>query len=300
MRQSLIRKRGHSIVRFNEPLHFAVDPMPSDEELSRYYSSQNNYGKRWEHTKLEDLPNTNALSVDSLVLEHLQKRGVFLDVGCGDGRLIYHLRKLGWEVVGIDLSDLYVKKCQSYGLDVRQTSFEAAGFDDHSFDVIYMGDVIEHLKDPVRMLKTMREKLKAGGMLAVRTPNAASGYSLLSFFLCRLLKVDWLASEAPAHLNDFSMASLVGYLERTGFDVIHKQFYGRSSLFYCMGATGWLDDEKKVVKEMKGIKRLMRLIPSYPKLVSVFLFVAPVYYLGWVCDFLTNQKSSIEVVARVR
>ena len=51
-----------------------------------------------------------------------------------------------------------------------------------------MGDVIEHVVDPVSVLRTVAEYLKPRGMIVLRTPNAASGYSRFSAALANLTR----------------------------------------------------------------------------------------------------------------
>ena len=61
-------------------------------------------------------------------------RGVCLDVGCGTGVALPVLTRLGWSVVGVDVSQDLLEVARARGLDARLASVEALPFGDASFD----------------------------------------------------------------------------------------------------------------------------------------------------------------------
>ncbi|NJL92787.1 MAG: class I SAM-dependent methyltransferase [Anaerolineae bacterium] len=106
-------------------------------------------------------------------------RGLFLDVGCGDGYLIYALRQAGvGRVMGLDDNRLGVHlaaeqlraRYEAQNLVLRGSTY-ALPYANATFDGITLADVIEHLQDPAHAVMEMARVLKPGGVLALSTPN---------------------------------------------------------------------------------------------------------------------------------
>jgi SAM-dependent methyltransferase len=104
------------------------------------------------------------------VVDYLRSRapGVFVDYGCGDGRLLVAARDLGWNAVGVELSPEVARTTeQRTGARVRTPEApELPGI----ADVLHLGDVIEHLTDMDRQLGHALSVLKAGGILIAQGP----------------------------------------------------------------------------------------------------------------------------------
>jgi len=116
----------------------------------------------------------------ALTLELLDKAGVegdrALDIGCGDGALSFLLAKDGWRVAGLDYSGA--------GLGLARKNFgrekASAGFmrgdstmlpvKDKCLDAVVAADIIEHLREPERMLDEIARSLKTGGAAVITTP----------------------------------------------------------------------------------------------------------------------------------
>lgn len=99
-----------------------------------------------------------------------------LDIGCSDGLFSEKIQKMGHEVVGVDISEdvlALAKKrgIQTVKLDVEKEEFP---FQANSFDVIILGDIIEHIFDTDVLLEKCRKVLVPQGRLFISTPNVAS------------------------------------------------------------------------------------------------------------------------------
>jgi 2-polyprenyl-3-methyl-5-hydroxy-6-metoxy-1,4-benzoquinol methylase len=103
-----------------------------------------------------------------------------LDLGCGDGRLIYSLQRLGYNnVSGVDISQsqLDLASQVSSTLD-NQDVMEFLQQTTRTFDLIVAFDLIEHLEkmDLLTFLAECYSVLKPGGRIVFQTPNAASPF----------------------------------------------------------------------------------------------------------------------------
>ena len=93
-----------------------------------------------------------------------------LDAGCGTGRTLQDLAKLG-EAVGVDPSPDAVEFCRRRGLEnVREAVLEDLPFEAGSFDLLLACDVLEHLDDDLVGLRELRRVSAPHGTLLVTVP----------------------------------------------------------------------------------------------------------------------------------
>ena len=85
------------------------------------------------------------------------------------------------------------------------------------FDIIILGDVLEHVSNPIKMLKKVYSLLNNQGIVWISTPNFESAYS----YILRDKDPMWRVCE---HLNYFSYRSLKKILEKIGFDIVDYKF----------------------------------------------------------------------------
>ncbi len=111
------------------------------------------------------------------VIGQLVGRGKrILDVGCGYGLAISYLRSLGNEVVGLEITSGFVEICQKLGMSVFELDVENDLLPKELgvFDVVLCMETLEHLMDPLIVLKEkIRLLIKPGGHLIVTVPNGA-------------------------------------------------------------------------------------------------------------------------------
>jgi SAM-dependent methyltransferase len=143
-----------------------------------------------------------------------------LEVGCGDGSLLSDLRKRNpqLKVEGLDmaLSREAVERCAVLGIPVMETAVENAELGQGRFDLIIMNQVIEHVPDPVTVMKKLAEALKQGGCVSIETPNL-DGYDRRLF-----RKSFWGGYYFPRHLHLFQKESLKGLVEKSGLTVVQQ------------------------------------------------------------------------------
>lgn len=137
-------------------------------------------------------------------------RGRLLDVGCGNGSFLAFMKGLGWDVQGVEPDPEAAEMARSrLQAKVLTGTLENAQLPSDYFDAVTLAHVVEHVHDPVTLLKECRRVLKPGGMVVVRTPNLASlGYQLFSEF--------WLGLEPPRHLSLFNSHTLRVCAEKAG------------------------------------------------------------------------------------
>jgi 2-polyprenyl-3-methyl-5-hydroxy-6-metoxy-1,4-benzoquinol methylase len=100
-----------------------------------------------------------------------------LDVGCGNGVISRHLGKLGFNVLGIDVSDATIARARELNT-LPNVSFEVISAEQlvaqgDTFDAIICSEVLEHLQNPSSLLKVLYQSLKQDGVLIVTVPNGS-------------------------------------------------------------------------------------------------------------------------------
>lgn len=113
------------------------------------------------------------------------KGAKLLDVGCGIGTISCQLQKRGFEVYGIDFSSVAIKKAKEKGIKAMECDVDKNGipFEDNYFDVVWAGDIIEHVFDPIFLLKEMSRVVKPLGKVLLTTPNNFHLKTRLSVFI---------------------------------------------------------------------------------------------------------------------
>jgi 2-polyprenyl-3-methyl-5-hydroxy-6-metoxy-1,4-benzoquinol methylase len=138
--------------------------------------------------------------------------GRLLDIGCGDGEFGHRIGQQGWSVDGIDFNAEAARLAeQRYGLKVDICDVEDMSYLDDSFDAVTMHHVIEHLPDPLAVLRDVHRILKPGGSLVIVTPNAGS-------WGLQLFGRHWQALDPPRHMHIFSLRALEATVRAAGFE----------------------------------------------------------------------------------
>jgi 2-polyprenyl-3-methyl-5-hydroxy-6-metoxy-1,4-benzoquinol methylase len=160
------------------------------------------------------------------VARHCAPQGRWLDVGFGNGSLLFTAEEFGFDPVGIDLRPSSVEAMHKLGFEAHCVDMADYG-EDGSCSVVSMADVLEHMPFPQRGLEAARRLLKPGGILFVSMPH----YNCAAW---RLLDAGngnpfWAEIE---HYHNFSRRRLDLLLQDFGFDVLG---YGVSERYrVCM------------------------------------------------------------------
>ncbi|BDG60365.1 hypothetical protein caldi_14550 [Caldinitratiruptor microaerophilus] len=150
-------------------------------------------------------------------------RGELLDVGCGSGQFLANMRARGWNVLGVEPDGEAVRVAREhFGLTVSQGTLEEVDLREGTFDAVTLNHVIEHVLDPVGILRSCRRVLKPGGLLVVVTPNPAG-------LGARFFGEGWLHWDPPRHLFLLSPQNLGEAAQRAGLQVVRLWTVSRAA-----------------------------------------------------------------------
>jgi SAM-dependent methyltransferase len=167
---------------------------------------------------------------------HLAETGDFLDIGTARGLMLDAMEAElpGWRLYGVEPSPSARQHLTAYGKNVVGSLEELpAGL---QFDWINMDNVLEHIPEPVPLLKKVRAKLSPAGFAYVEVPNE----SLFSvrYRINDLVRGFPKLPTAPGHISLFTPATLKKALELAGFQDIRLRLASVSEPYRLVGALG--------------------------------------------------------------
>ncbi|MFT5252899.1 MAG: 2-polyprenyl-3-methyl-5-hydroxy-6-metoxy-1,4-benzoquinol methylase [Flavobacteriales bacterium] len=176
-----------------------TSPQPSLDNLGRYYESEDYIShtdsKRSLFEKAYHFVKNIALKNKLQLLNKEQvNKGKILDIGAGTGDFLSVAMQDGWETTGIEPSDRAKSIAIKKGISFVENTLDLA---DHSFDVVSMWHVLEHVPDLDLQIKELKRILKPSGTLIVAVPNFKS-------FDAKHYGSFWAAYDVPIHFWHFS------------------------------------------------------------------------------------------------
>ena len=145
--------------------------------------------------------------------------GPILDVGCGRGVMLEHLRSLGYEAHGVELNETAAWHARHrLGLEVRTGGLQDCPDEAARFQAVVFWHSLEHLPDPAEALEQARRLLRPGGFLALALPNFDS-------WQARLFGGHWFHLDVPRHYSHVGTRSLEALLARHSFRIARSDHF---------------------------------------------------------------------------
>lgn len=194
-----------------------------------------------------------------------------LDYGCGNGSFLNQMRELGWEVSGIEFDKKSAEAARNhFRIPVFLENSKEALLPPNSYDAVTMNHVVEHLRDPLKVLQYCHDILSEGGQLVITTPNAKSlGH--------HIYKRSWRGLEFPRHLFVFTPKSMRLLIEKAGFKVLATKTLSRSARWMLIMSRQakhgrWPVPDNYKEKHLRQ-KLIARCFQSVESLLSCFMFI---------------------------
>jgi len=262
---------GQPIERCTRCTLVMLNPQPicSDETLyaEAYYRGDCRIKDRGQENVLD--PDRVKRRLDSCrgVLDDIEgalgRRGRLLDLGCGPGFLLKAAQDAGWTVAGADVSAFATAHArEQFGVrDVTTGPLEAVEFPAESFDAVTLQHVVEHFRDPIRMVQRIRQWLVPGGILCLETPDIDSGRA-------RREGVQWTHIKVPEHLFYFNERTLTRLLSSQGFTIraAHREVKGTGLM---EAACGGADGARHFYERARNVPGFLRLVKTV-RLINEF------------------------------
>ncbi len=203
-----------------------LDPIPNDVELEEFYKRKyfdliKEGGRSPDIRRLmgetdearaerEWLEKTLYTDINETLKRFKMSGRKICDVGCGSGEFLKFMQKQGWDCTGIEPSEEGAFRANDAQIPIYNCPLEA--FIQihptclHSFDVVSLLHVLEHLPSPKIALEQIKRLLKPeSGIVVIGVPNDFNIFQQIA--QAKLLKEPWWVA-VPDHINYFSIESL--------------------------------------------------------------------------------------------
>jgi SAM-dependent methyltransferase len=185
-----------------------ANPMPSDEALARMYSPEGRWGRTHADDRHEGRSSSRYLvKLFSRVqpgfdIAHPAPGSAVLDFGCGSGEILDVLQDLGWTTYGIEPA---AKQAFVRHRELRDIPSSAM------FDLAVAHHVLEHVGDPLRILRALLACLKPGGLLFVSVPRLDTLAQHGDYHYC---------INDRAHIVSYTTEAMAALMGMAGFEAI--------------------------------------------------------------------------------
>lgn len=237
-----------------------VFPQPSIEDLAKnYYSFESGYmSNRAKQDLSKDKEQDRVKFIFDVFQKH-KKGGLMLDVGCGNGQMMYWAKKRGIDSKGVELNKRTADRAKDYGFEVHNGLLEDAPFQKNSFDFIFLGEIIEHITNPKQFIKSCSDFLNQNGLIGITTPNIDCFWSKTTFLYYKIFGIPWSSVTPPYHLFQFNPKNLDKTMKTLGFAFVAGSFIRIPPLKYELGMLHLL----KRFKRNKNTKNLLFMLFAF-------------------------------------
>jgi 2-polyprenyl-3-methyl-5-hydroxy-6-metoxy-1,4-benzoquinol methylase len=193
----------------------------------------------WDRTLFGDY---NQLLVHYQALSSLENSqpGSLLDLACGEGIMTEYFSKNFDRVVGVDAAAVHLNKAR---VRLPRVEFHEALIEDFStdekFDNVFLLMILEHVQDPVLVLKRAASFLKDNGNLIVHVPNANAINRRLAVKMGTLTSCDELSPfdiQVVGHRRAYTLETLTRDISAAGLKTVRT-----GGIFYKMLSTPQMD-----------------------------------------------------------
>ena len=167
-----------------------------------------------------------------LIMSFVEKGSKVLDLGCGNGELLYALKKeKGVNGRGIDIKEEKIAKCFEKGLSAIHLDIDKglSDYNDKVFDYVILNDTLQAVKRPVTVVK---EAARIGKKIIITFPNFAHYSIRLNLLLTgrmpksKTLPYEWY--DTP-NIHLFTIKDFIMLCKKNDFRIINSVYYNKSN-----------------------------------------------------------------------
>ena len=199
-----------------------------------------------------------AINILNLINKH-KKNCELLEIGCAGGYFLNKAKKCGYKVTGIELSKEMVNFARNIGLKVYQGEISNLP-KDIKFDIIYLGDVMEHVANTNKLITQIKNRLNKYGLIIIELPltynltfsgifigifNIIKGRISYKYFLPAQHRTQFI-EKPPYHLLMFNRRSILELARINNLRISYLRLYDgfpknkfKKNMYYLIKQIGY-------------------------------------------------------------
>ena len=287
----LITKFGYRLTQCPACKLVSMDPQPTTAELSALYSADSGYHTHFSKKYID--AQTKKFSDRIIGTQEIlsRKNLTCFDIGAANGLFLDTAKQLGLTTAGIEMNEVNAKLCRDNGHDVVTGTIDTFTFTE-KYDLIHLGDVLEHMIDPRTVIQKVKHALTTNGIVIIALPNASGLFQRASLRLAKFFSIDWPHPLPPAHTFQFSRNNLDLLLSSEDLLPV-KHSYLNTSFMAEMRDTIYFQTIYNFIKQKKGTLSLFLMHATMFVLIGCLYF--PFWLIGHLHYAVTNHGSYVTV-----
>ena len=218
--------------------------IPVPEQLDKYYETENyishtDSNKGWFDALYQYVKKINLKHKINLIKDYKAQSSLqLLDIGAGTGDFLKICKQQQWQITGVEPSIKAQEKAREKGI-VLESDYHKLPM--HTYDVITLWHVLEHLPNIETTVHTIANLLKDNGLLVIAVPNYRS-------WDAQHYQQYWAAYDVPRHLWHFSEDSIKRLFAKEGLKVIAKKPMLFDAFYVSMLSEQYKTGKKSFIK----------------------------------------------------
>lgn len=183
--------------------------------------------------KYEYAVDLNSDTAPARIVRLIGRERRVLEVGAGPGSIARILREHNHcRVTGIEVDPEAIKRLavccdRVYKIDLNDVAWAEGLKDEEQFDVVLAADVLEHLYNPLAVLKAMKGLVSADGFIVVSLPHVAHSAIVACLMTENFDYRDWGLLDRT-HIRFFGVKNMQALFDQAGLKIVHAEFVVRA------------------------------------------------------------------------
>jgi SAM-dependent methyltransferase len=196
-----------------------------------------------------------------------------LDFGSGKGQFLAVAKSLDWEGLGIETAKERANFAkEKYGVEVLPEFYNGGKIKSGDFDLITLNHVLEHLQEPIEVVKSLlSENLAPNGLLYIEVPRADS-------WQAKIAGENWIHWDIARHLTHWTESGLRDQMGKIGFEIVEKR-----SFSIHLGVLGML----QALLTKFGFRENLILRLKRKKSLGLLLSIGVLLPFAWILEMIS-------------
>jgi 2-polyprenyl-3-methyl-5-hydroxy-6-metoxy-1,4-benzoquinol methylase len=244
MKFSIKKNKNHYLEVYPKPTHKFL----KDFYEKTYFNNKTNatYSKSYSKEEIQNRKKRSMLYI-KVAKSIIKKKDIrFLEIGCGEGFLLKAAHDEKFNVTGVDFQSNQLKKFNRSVLKFFKKT-DPDNFlsikSNIKYDIIAANFVLEHVRDPVKFISSLKLLLNKNGLIILSIPNDFKNFQNLLYKKKIVKKKYWFSP--PQHLNYFNNINILNFFKKMKLSVKEAISDFPIEIFLCLGKRNYTNSKQK-------------------------------------------------------